>query len=104
MRKLVFTNAAQRDLDAIALYVAEQSQDRSTAENLIEKLLYRCERLALLPGILGSARLDLRQDLRSVPESGFVIFFRYQEQCIEIVNILHGSRDIISWYDTGDDH
>ena len=103
MRRLTFTNAAQRDLGAIAVYVAEQSRDVASAENLIDKLMARCERLARLPGLLGSARPELRQDLRSVPESGFIIFFRYRDDDVEIVNILHGSRDHMSWYDMGDD-
>lgn len=103
MRRLVVGNAAMADFDSIAEYTAEASGSRAAAENLLEKLYFRCERLARLPGALGSPRPELRSDLRSVPESGYIIFFRYLDEVLEIVNVLHGSRNVIVYYDTGDD-
>jgi toxin ParE1/3/4 len=70
---------------------------------LLTRFYRRFDRLARLPGTLGTARPELRHDLRSMPESGYIIFFRYLDDVLEIVNVLHGSRDIISFYDTGDD-
>lgn len=102
MRRLVISDSAQEDFEAIAEYIAEESGHRDAAEHLIEKLYFRCERLARLPGTLGTARQELDAELRSVPESGYIIFFRYQDNTLTIVNILHGSRDIIAYYDTGD--
>lgn len=103
MTQLVITDTANRDLQDIAEYIAEASGSRAAAEGVLDKLYSRCVRLARLPGTLGSARPDLRPDLRSVPESGYVIFFRYLGDVLEIVNVLHGSRDIVSFYNTGDD-
>lgn len=103
MRQLVLGQSALADFEDIAEYIAEASQSRAAAEAVIQRLYYRCGRIARLPGILGTARPELRHDLRSVPESGYIIFFRYLDDVLEIVNVLHGSRDIISYYDTGDD-
>lgn len=103
MRRLVLGQGALVDFEDIAEYIAEASQSREAAETVIDKLYYRCDRLARLPGTLGTARPELRHDLRSVPESGYIIFFRYLDDALEIVNVLHGSRDIVSFYDTGDD-
>lgn len=101
MRTLVFTQTAKEDLEAIDAYLSDDG-GYFAADAVLAKLSHRCERLAILPGTLGTARPDLGDDLRSVPESGFVIFFRYLDAELQVINILHGSRDIISFYDTGD--
>ena len=48
----------------------------------------------MLPGTLGTARPELRPDIRSMPYGGYVIFFRYADGRLEIVNVLSASRDI----------
>lgn len=37
--------------------------------------------------------------LRSVTAHGYIIFFRYGSDRVEIVNILHASRDVVSHFD-----
>lgn len=103
MRSLAISDAANDDLADIAEFIASESGSRATAERLVERIFERCERLASLPGTLGTSRGDIRADLRSVPEAGYVIFFRYFEDTAEIVHVLHGSRDFVRFYDTGDD-
>ncbi len=103
MRRLILGEAALADFNAIAEYIADVSGSRASVERVMGRLYARCERLASLPGTLGSSRPELRNDLRSVPESGYIIFFRYRDDALDIVNILHGSRDVIAYYDTGDD-
>jgi toxin ParE1/3/4 len=58
-----------------------------------------CRGLAALPGLNGCARSELRPDIRSIvfdhiPFNGFVIFFRYDEDAFEVVNIIANRRDI----------
>ncbi len=103
MRRLIISDAARDDMDAVTAYLDEESGNYDVADALIAKFNARFERLAGLPGTLGTPRSELKTDLRSVPESGYVIFFRYLGDVLEIVNVLHGSRDIVSFYDTGDD-
>ncbi len=54
----------------------------------------RCHDIASKPGTLGRARPELRPDIRSAAHKGYVIFFRYIEDRLEVVNILEGHRDI----------
>ena len=42
----------------------------------------------------GRERTELRAGVRSFPAHGYVILYRIQGQTVEIVNVLHGSRDI----------
>ena len=99
MRRLVYLSAAQDDLAAILRYVTHESASLVVGSAFLEKLKQRCVRLASLPGTLGTARPELHDDLRSVPCQGYVIFFRYGADTLEIVNILHASRDIIAYFD-----
>jgi len=59
------------------------------------QLRQECAKLALLPGTLGRARPDLRQDIRSFSFKGYVIIFRYAGDALEVVNVLKGHRDIV---------
>lgn len=99
MRRLQFTGDADRNLMEIALYIASESQSREVALSFTERLRAKCRHLASLPGILGTARPDLLEHIRSTPCQGYVIFFRYRGDVLEVVNILHSSQDIISYFD-----
>lgn len=100
MRQLHFTNDADRNLVEIAVYIATESSSRDVAVAFIERLRAKCRQLASLPATVGTARPELRTDIRSTPCQGYVIFFRYRvDDVLEIVNILHGSRDIDSYFD-----
>lgn len=99
MRSLRYKASAREDLIAIALYIADESGSREVADAFGRKLEQRCEHLASLPGTLGTARPDLREDLRSTPCQGYVIFFRYADETLEIVNVLHASRDVVAYFD-----
>ena len=94
MRRLRFTEDADRNLVDIALRIASESQSREIALTFAERLRARCRDLASLPGTLGTARPELRDDIRSTPCHGYVIFFRYRGDALEVVNVLHGSRDL----------
>jgi toxin ParE1/3/4 len=99
MRRLIYTDQAKDDLIGIARYIAEQSASRETAIGFTNDLRAKCQQLASLPGTLGRARPELRKDIRSFPCRGYVIFFRYDESVLEVVNILHGSRDIEGYFE-----
>jgi toxin ParE1/3/4 len=98
VRRLLYRASAQRDLDHILTYLTRESRDRKVGAAFVAKLRLQCEKLSQLEATLGTARPELRTDIRSTPCQGYVIFFRYQGDALEIVNILHGSRDIASLF------
>lgn len=107
MRKLIFLAAVRADLLGILTHVAAASGNVAVAEGFVGQLRNRCHDLASKPGILGRARQELRPDLRSVAYKGYVIFFRYVEDRLEVVTILEGHRDVDAHFagsgDAGDE-
>lgn len=102
MRGLSYSVDARADLRDISDFVSELSGSEDVAEAVVDGLIARCERLAGLPGMLGTARPALADGLRSTPHKGYVIFFRYVADALEIVNVLHGSRDVMRHFDADD--
>jgi len=93
MRRLRFTSAAADDISNISAYVGDTSGSRMTADRFIHALMEQCGKLAALPGALGRPRAELRPGLRSFAFRGYVIYFQYLDQALEIVAILEGHRD-----------
>jgi plasmid stabilization system protein ParE len=92
--RLRFTGSAKTDLQSIATYIAEQSGSRTIAERFTGELRRKCADLAAAPIRMGRARNELRSDLRSHPYKSYVIFFRYVDDTLEVVNVIEGHRDI----------
>jgi plasmid stabilization system protein ParE len=103
VHRLVFTHAAQTNLLEIAEYIENASGNLATAERFTNELVARCEHLAELPGILGRPRPELLPNLRSTPHGNYVIFFRYVDDALEVVNILEGHRDIATHFKSSDE-
>lgn len=93
MSKVRFLAFARTNLVDILVHVTEMSGSLATAQGFVARLRRQCHRLATLPGRLGWARPELSGDLRSFPCESYVIFFRYDAGTVEIVAILHASRD-----------
>lgn len=104
MRRLIFLPTAEQDLGDIYQEIAIGSSSLIIADSFIAKLRRRCDRIASLPGTLGTARPELRPELRSVSEQGYVIFFRYAPERVEIVRIVEGHRDVATQFDPPQSH
>jgi toxin ParE1/3/4 len=96
--RLVFTDAAVDDLEAILRYLARSSGQAHVASRFVTALEDRCAQLAGLPGHMGVARPELGADIRSAPCKGYVVFFRYSDDCFEVINILERHRDFITYF------
>jgi plasmid stabilization system protein ParE len=94
VRRLVYLASARRDLASILDYITRQSGSLAVGRGFTDQLRGHCAKLARLPGTLGRARPELRPDIRSTVHRGYVIFFRYRDDTLEIVSILEGHRDI----------
>ncbi len=98
MRRLVYLAAAQRDLLSILDYITRESGSVAIGSAFTDRLQARCAKLASLPGMLGRARPELRPDIRSAACGNYVIFFRYRDDMLEVVNVLEGHRDIAAFF------
>lgn len=101
-RRLRYARRAKADLDAVWDYVSEAA-DPEIADSVIERLRAQCQKLAQLPATLGTTRPELRENIRSTPCMGYIIFFRYRENSVEILNILAAARDIHAYFGDGED-
>lgn len=82
---------AFRDLDDIAAYIGLDNPQ--AALRFLDSLESRFQLLAASPGI-GRVRPDLGTGIRGFPVEDHSIFYRQVSTGIEVVRVLHGSRDI----------
>jgi toxin ParE1/3/4 len=101
MRQLRYANAVRRDLVAITRFIRKGSGNRAIAEAFAKAVQEQCGQLARLPGELGRPRPELRPDMRSFAFKGYVIFFRYAGDTVEIVRVIERHRDVAAQF--GDD-
>ena len=87
------TTQAQADMDDAWDYLAERNP--AAADRLLDDLLERAHFHAQHP-LAGRPRDDLVPGLRSFVVRPYVAFYRVAEDTIEVVRVLHGSRDIDS--------
>jgi toxin ParE1/3/4 len=90
MSRLYFSPSAREDLNRILDHIAQD--DPSAAINFVKKIKDVCIRIARFPEI-GALRDDLAPELRCFPVKTYIIFYRAGEKRVDIVRVLHGSRD-----------
>jgi len=90
MSRPVFSSSAQRDLYSIFDYIAKDNP--LAAKGLLAKLKETCLRIARYPE-MGVLREDLALGLRGFPVGNYVIFYRRSHDGVQIVRVLHSSRD-----------
>ena len=83
----------ENDLETIWLRIAANNADAADlAVIAIERTIAR---LAEFPG-MGLACPHLAPDLRRVLWRDYVVFYRWRDECVELVRVLHGRRKISS--------
>jgi toxin ParE1/3/4 len=95
MNSFRFSPEAEQDLNDVYDYLAQHSQ--RAAARTIDAIERRCRGLVQFPG-MGAERDDLQPGLRVVPSGSYVIFYRITDPDVEIVRIVHGSRDFKSLF------
>lgn len=91
------STAADYDLEEIFDYtLGEFGLDQaikyvSEFESLFEQLVKNPE--------IGKARNEIKLGLKSFPKASHIVFYRILQDHIWIVRILHGSRDILKFFD-----
>jgi toxin ParE1/3/4 len=92
MKRVTFTETAQSDLEEIWWYIAQDNPDR--ADNFVDELVDVCRvSLAPMPAI-GKPCDSLLPGLWRFPYQSYVLFYRFGNERLEVVRVLHGARDI----------
>ncbi|MEA5516652.1 type II toxin-antitoxin system RelE/ParE family toxin [Nodularia sp. UHCC 0506] len=86
---------AEADLLDIWDFIANESFEK--ADSFLQKIESKLKILAENPG-MGRKREELVPSLRSFPVGSYLIFYRPVNQGIEVIRVLHGSRDIPSFF------
>lgn len=98
------TDLAASHLDEIWDYIAVENFRPESARRVIKKLYDTFEYLGGHPGA-GTARNELRPGMRSFsprkPAQNYVVFFQRLAETVEIVAVVHGSRDYQRMFEVG---
>lgn len=88
------SSVAEDDLVEIGAYIAQYNPEAAVRQ--VDAILDRFPLLGAQPGI-GSKRDDLHAGLRCLAVDRYIIFYRTVDEAefsIEVVRVLHGSRDL----------
>ncbi len=92
MRRVNFTDTAQSDLEEIWRYTAQDNPNR--ADGFVDELADVCRSsLSSMPSI-GKSCVDLLPNLWRFPYRNYLLFYRFNDESLEVVRVLHGARDI----------
>jgi toxin ParE1/3/4 len=94
VRRVRYLASARRDIAEIYAYIENRSESRATAERFVVRLRAQCRHIAELQATIGRPRPELRPSLRSYSFQGYLIFFRYAGDVLEIIKVIEGHRDI----------
>jgi plasmid stabilization system protein ParE len=89
--KVVIMPAAEADLLAIAMWIAEDNPIR--AETFLSELREACRSIGDAPQgypVVGRYR---RVSVRRRPYRDYLIFYRIGHEQVEVVHVIHGARD-----------
>ena len=90
-RRVIWAPAAEKDLrGAWRHYVRVASPE--VADQMLREITEAGERLAR-EALMWRSRDDVAPGLRSVLRQPYVIFYRVNEDDVEIIRVLHGRRD-----------
>jgi toxin ParE1/3/4 len=91
MMEFRLSKLAESDLTDIWIYIADH--DQRSADAQIDRIVERFVMLSQFQGA-GRSREELASGLKSFSVDNYVIFYRIIDSGIEVIRVLHGSRDI----------
>ncbi len=92
MPQAVLLRSAEADLADIWRYIARDSPQN--ASRLVRRIRTMCSTTLADNPYIGRARPELAPGLRSFPVGNYIVFYRPIEDGVEVVRVVHGSRDI----------
>lgn len=97
--RIIRSRAARLDVAEIWFYLDERSP--AAAERVVTKLDEQVKLLAGNP-MIGRGREELAEGLRSFVALNYTIFYKPLEDGVQIVRILHNSRDVSREFEDGE--
>ena len=91
LRRIEIAERALSDLEEIWVHFSETSE--KIADKILRQITEKFPKLLSFPE-MGKERNDLLIGLRSFPTWKFIIFYQKTDLGIEIVRVVHSSRDI----------
>ncbi len=91
MTEVHISDAARIDLDDVWSYIAADNPD--AADSFLRRILARCQSYSHQPR-LGESRSELGREVRCFSVERYVLYYKPIVDGIELIRVLHGSRDI----------
>ena len=101
MPRVIIRPRAERDLKEAFDFIAERSGEERAAM-VLQRIARKMEAQAHYPQA-AQRRDELRPELRSVPVSGYIIFYFPLPDGIRVTRVLYGRRDIEGIFETEPD-
>ncbi|MBF0318400.1 MAG: type II toxin-antitoxin system RelE/ParE family toxin [Nitrospirae bacterium] len=95
MLRILKRPEAESDLEEIWLYIAQDNPDK--ADKLLDEIEESSRKIAQFTN-MGRNRDELHPGLRSFPAGKYLIYYLPINGGIEIVRVLHGMRDIATFF------
>ena len=95
MVKVLLRPEAERDLDEVWLYIAQDCP--ASADKLLDEIEETSRKLARFKN-MGRNRDELYPGLQSFPVGKYLIFYMSISGGIEVIRILHGMMDIDAFF------
>jgi toxin ParE1/3/4 len=89
---------ARADLDAIWLYIAQDTANHTIATRTIASITGKFGLFSRFPHLGKSLESDLRPHVRTFPVDNYVIFYSVKPAEIRILRIIHSSRDAYAMF------
>ncbi len=89
--RLEFQPQAERDLEGIGDYIAQDNPRR--AMSFVRELRAQCRKILVAPQAY-RPRPELGEGIRSCAYGNYVIFFTEDGRLLRIIRVLHGAMDI----------
>ena len=90
--KVLWTEPAVNDLEAIRDYIARDSE--LYAASFIEKILFSVDNLVDLPDIGRKVPEAYSSNIRELIFQKYRIVYRIHQDTVQIIAVVHGSRDL----------
>lgn len=88
---LVFSPKAAEDLEEIGDYIARDNPEK--ALSFVDEIEQHCYRIAETPTAFRE-REDIAPGLRMAVHGKYLILYRIVTNCVEIVRVVHGARQL----------